>query len=476
VTILEALDDPQLFGPHFAGPTWDAWRVFLAALFGLPLPDEQLAVFQRHTGRQRRPEGPVREAWLIVGRRGGKSRIAALVGLYCACFKHHRLAPGEVGTVALIAADRAQARTLFRYVCGFLDTIELLGRMVRRRTQSEIELDNGVVIEVATASSRTTRGYSFVAVIGDETAFWRTEEGAANLDSEVLTAVRPGLATTDGLLLCISTPYARRGALWDAYRRHYGQDGDPVLVWQAPTRAMNATVSEGEVEAALEEDEAAGRAEWLAEFRRDVESYVSREAVEAVTVPDRRELPPVPGCTYHAFVDPSGGSADSFTLAIAHHEDGKAVLDALRERRPPFSPEDVVEEFAAVLKTYGVPIVVGDRYAGEWPPEQFRHHGIHYEVSELTKSDLYREALPLLNSRRVELLDDRRLVAQLLALERKTARGGRDSIDHGPGGHDDVANVACGALLLVAEAPSTGPPFLVGGRREFVTGRDDLPY
>src|SRR5207249_6013644 len=123
---------------------------------------------------------------------------------------------------------------------------------------------------------------------------------------------------------------------------------------------------------------------------------------------------PVPGLTYRAFVDPSGGSADSFTLAIAHHEDGKAVLDALRERRPPFSPEDVVAEFAAVLKTYGVTTVTGDRYAGEWPPEKFRHHGVAYEVSERAKSDLYREALPLLNSRRVELLDDRRLVAQLL--------------------------------------------------------------
>ena len=90
---------------------------------------------------------------------------------------------------------------------------------------------------------------------------------------------------------------------------------------------------------------------------------------------------------------------------------------------------------------------------GEWPAEQFRLHGIAYEPAGTPKSDLYRDFLPLLNSVRVELLDHPRLVAQLLGLERRTARGGRDSIDHAPGGHDDVINAAVGALL---GTPSAG--------------------
>jgi hypothetical protein len=107
----------------------------------------------------------------------------------------------------------------------------------------------------------------------------------------------------------------------------------------------------------------------------------------------------------------------------------------------------VVEEFAAVFKSYGVHRVVGDRYAGEFAREPFRAHGINYEVSEKSKSDIYRDTLPLLNSGRVELLDLPRLTSQLCVLERRTSRGGRDSIDHPPDGHDDVANSACGALL-----------------------------
>jgi len=97
--------------------------------------------------------------------------------------------------------------------------------------------------------------------------------------------------------------------------------------------------------------------------------------------------------------------------------------------------------------------VTGDRYAGEWPRERFREHGITYEVSERTKSDIYRDVLPVFNSGNVELLDLPRIAVQLCGLERRTARGGRDTIDHSPGSHDDVANAVAGALLLANVPP-----------------------
>jgi hypothetical protein len=171
---------------------------------------------------------------------------------------------------------------------------------------------------------------------------------------------------------------------------------------------------------------------------------------------------------YRAFVDVAGGSgADSMTLAVAHAEPrgdaSVAMLDLLREVRPPFSPEATVAEFAMVLRTYGVAEVVGDRYAGDWPREQFRRHGIEYVPSTRSKSDIYREVLPLINAGRVELLDHERLLQQLASLERRVARGGRDTVDHAPGSHDDVANAVCGALLLVAEGDGGEPFMLLGG-------------
>jgi hypothetical protein len=141
------------------------------------------------------------------------------------------------------------------------------------------------------------------------------------------------------------------------------------------------------------------------------------------------------------------------TLAIGHRQDEVVVLDALRERKPPFSPQSVVEEFAVVMESYHVSDVTGDRYAGEWPRERFREHGVTYEPAAKPKTDLYRDMLPAINSRQVELLDDSRLVAQICGLERRVARGGRDSIDHAPGGHDDVSNSVAG---LVAELATAG--------------------
>jgi hypothetical protein len=183
-------------------------------------------------------------------------------------------------------------------------------------------------------------------------------------------------------------------------------------------------------------------------FRCTEEAFIAREAVEACVSYDTYERAPALSMRYSAFADPSGGSADSFTLAIAHKEDDIVILDALRERRPPFSPEAVVADYAQLLQSYNINSITGDRYAGEWPREQFRKHGINYEPAAKPKSDLYRDLLPLINSRKIDLLDDTRLITQLVSLERRSARSGRDSIDHPPGAHDDISNALAGVASV----------------------------
>jgi hypothetical protein len=141
----------------------------------------------------------------------------------------------------------------------------------------------------------------------------------------------------------------------------------------------------------------------------------------------------------------------SLCIAIGHKEDDAVIIDAVRERKPPFAPAAVVEEFSELLKAYRIDKVTGDRFAGEWPRERFREHGIEYEPSAAPKNDLYRDLLPVLNSRKSDLLDNDRLVAQFVGLERRTARSGRDSIDHAPGAHDDLVNAIAGVCVLVTK-------------------------
>jgi hypothetical protein len=106
-----------------------------------------------------------------------------------------------------------------------------------------------------------------------------------------------------------------------------------------------------------------------------------------------------------------------------------------------------VAEFAPVLKSYGIAFVTGDRYAGRWPRDEFEKHGITYEPSDLDRSGLYREMLAAMNSGRVELPPDDVTARQFAGLERRTARSGKDTIDHAPGGSDDRANAVAGAVV-----------------------------
>jgi hypothetical protein len=450
--ILAAIANEWWWGEWFKHGDWSAWRAFLAALFGLPMSEQQLTTYRECTGRTAAPMAQAREAWAVCGRRAGKTRIMATVAAWLACFCDWRpwLSPGEKATVMIVAADRRQARTALRYLRSLITQHPLLKQLVVRETAEEIELSCGATIEVQTASFRS-RGYSVAAILADEVAFWRDDEGGANPAAEIFTALRPSMATLPrSLLMVATTPHARRGIVYSTWRRHWAQDGDPILVWKAPTRAMNATVPQSVVDEAIQLDPASAASEFGGEFRTDVETFITREVVDACTIPGRFELPRVAGIPYVCAVDPSGGSGDSFAAAVAHydHRTRRAVLDAVRERRSPLSPDDCAIEYAALAKSYGVHRVTGDNYAREWPRERFRVHGVHYDPAERTKNEAYLELLPLLNGGRVELLDHRRMLAQLCALERRTARGGRDTVDHPRGAHDDLINAAALALVL----------------------------
>ena len=259
-------------------------------------------------------------------------------------------------------------------------------------------------------------------------------------------ALRPALGTTRGMLICLSSPYAQKGELYKTFVRHFGRDDSRILVWKAPTRVMNPTFPQEDIDAAIEDDPQAAAAEYGAEFRTDVKALFD-PAIIAACVSSHHERPAQAGVVYRAFVDPAGGSGqDSMTWAIAHTEDGVEIVDLLREVRPPFNPDDVTKDCCADLKAYRLASVTGDRFAGEWPRERFRAHGIEYQLSALTKSEIYKALLPLVNGHRVELPINPRCQTQLQALERRTGRGGKDSIDHPPNGHDDLANAA-GALV-----------------------------
>lgn len=454
MTIIDALQDIRLFGglPAFKDlSSWSAWIVFLKAVYGLPMTSGEAAIFRHHTGRSfyDPPPGGWREIVLIVGRQAGKSLIASVV----TDFEAITAPKSNDGTdrYCLLAAQDARAalRTLFSYAKAPFEMLPILQAEIEATTTETIRLKSGVVIAAYPCRPAAVRGIRARVVVCDELAFFQSTEMIPT-DKEMLRALRPCLATTGGKLIVLSSPYGQTGALWELHRQHFGKDGAPVLVWQASAVEMNPLLPQDYLQRMEADDPEAYRAEVLGEFRSGIATFLDAEALAACVDTGVREREPRPGVQYRAFADPSGGRRDRFTVGIAHAENGQAVLDVARWWNAPFNPSAVIAEAAALIKTYRLNTITGDRFGAEFVTEGFRKHGVTYLPSEKDRSAIYLELLPMVNSGSVRLLDVPELSRELRGLERRRGTSGRDRVDHRPGSHDDVSNSCAGALALVS--------------------------
>jgi len=487
MNIIQAIEDANLFRPFLADASgsltsWSRWLVAMKVLYGMPIKSKSDRNLLREcTGRTRLPKDGFTTALFLTGRRSGKSRMAAVAGAFEAVLAGHetQLAKGERGVVLIASPTKSQSRIVRDYLRAIFN-VPLLQAEVINESKEGFELRNGTRIEILAGDWRSVRGFTLIAAILDETAFFGYDsESKVKSDTELIRAIRPSLATVGGKLIAISSPYATKGWCYSQYKRNFGNDKGPTLVWNCSSRAMNPTLPQSVVDDAMEDDPASARAEYLGEFRDDVATFLPRDVIEASVVKGRSELPLSYNTDYGAFVDISGGRNDDAALAIAHMEEGKVVLDLIRQWKPPFSPDAVVGEMVAVLGRYHIDRVTGDNYSAEFVKNSFESRGIRYgrdtsnpwshsptaKVAK-PKSQLYLELLPRLCSGEIELLDNDVLINQLAGLERRTRSGGRDVIDHGPNQHDDVANVCAGVCDVAIRKPIVlRPMFGIGSEK-----------
>jgi hypothetical protein len=454
VSISEALGSPHLLGAAL-GPdlsSWVTWIGVLKAAYGEPLDEAEAAAFTRVSGGRAPPTVRVRELVAVASRRCGKGRMMGALAAYEATLVPHRLAPGETGVVACVSPTREQSKIIQRYACGFLETSPLLRGEIKEVTQTEIRLHNGNVIVTLTSDYRTLRGRSLLLACIDEAAFLR-DEGSAAPDVEVARALLPGLSTTGGMLCIMSSPYRQAGILFQRHRDHFGRDDDRILVVAGASTVFNPTLDQGMIDAALAADPEAAQAEWLGSWRTDLQTFLPDALIDAAIDHGRPlELPPQDGIVYHCFVDMSSGAHDAAAIAIAHKDaSGRAVIDVVRGRPSPHDPRSAAAEFAALAGEYRCHTITGDAYAGGWVKGAFEAHGLQYRQSKLTRSELYLEGLPLFSRGQARIPSHDVALREMRLLQRRVAKSGKDSVDHGVGGHDDYANALFGALNLVAQ-------------------------
>jgi hypothetical protein len=333
-------------------------------------------------------------------------------------------------------------------------------------------LRNNVTIICCPCSSVSIRGKNVITAVCDEVCFWRSEETAAHSDVEVLAALRPSLITfPKSKLVKISTPHAKRGVVWDEFRRR----GElPYAVWQVSTTDMNPNVSREMLEHERERNLEQYKREYSAEFVENVVSWIDSEVLDPCIVPGRTELPRVNNGTYVAAVDPAFKQSD-FALAIAHRtNEGLMVLDRVDRwtgtTKAPLAFGRVCREVADILQRYQIDHLQGDQYGAAIIQQEFLKLGISYREITFgphTRPQIFNNLKHLLTQRTIELLDRHELLQQLRALEELRAHDG--SIDVRPGyGKDDLACV----LALCAFELSQNQPV----RGSMVMGRASRPW
>ncbi len=272
----EFLSDPEALGSFFAGESWRGWKILAKAIYGEKLSKEETEFFKSIAGDRDPPKRRVREVWLIVGRRGGKDSFASALAAYHGAGIDYSgiLRPGEKVSVQCLACDKRQARIILNYTKGYFYRKPLLNTLVANDVADELDLANGCEIRVYRNDISSIRGVAASLIVMDEAAFYQDADSGSSSAQEVYNAAIPSLATADGMLIGISTPYRKSGLLYEKYSKHFGKNDPAVLVIQAPSLALNPTLDRGFIEEQLEADPEATNSEWNAVFRSDIGSLV----------------------------------------------------------------------------------------------------------------------------------------------------------------------------------------------------------
>jgi hypothetical protein len=459
-SIIEFVSDSQLLGLSISL----AQRTLLKTIYGLPLGDDEHAIFRACTGRETYSTLPVSEVTVVAGARAGKdSRIAAPIVCYEALFGGHEyhLARGERGVIPLVAQDARAAKIAFGYIAQYLTGSRLLASLVDGDPlASEIVLRNGLSIVCFPCTLRSLRGFSIPVAIMDELAFYRLE-GQADSDVEIQASIRRGMISFPNTkLVKISTPYMKSGVLHDDFKRAWGVDDPDLLVWRASSLYMNPALRAERLERHRRLDPSRFAREYEAEFTDDLEAFIARSWIEACVVVGRHALAPqLDRFWYSAAIDASGGGGDAFTVSVVHLEgegpNSRIVQDYLKgfskPRNGTVDLEGVVAEIVTVLRGFDCVSVLADRYAANWVVQAFARHGIAVTPAP-DKSACYVELEPVIAQGRLALLDHPAQTRELSLLERRARPGGKPSIDHPRGGHDDHAASLALAVYAALQA------------------------
>jgi len=481
IDIITAIKHPKLIADDIS----PAQEVILRALYGLPLQEGRfetrffdsaacrfhweyetaLDMWKRCTGRASYEPFEYREAMLVCGRRSGKtSKVASNVVIYEANFRQHALGKGEEGDAFIISQSKKQAKKAFKYTLNRQEgspvlKANIIGEVRSGGTTPEYDLKNDITVGVWPCSFRSTRGPSGICAVCDEVAFWRDDDTGANPAAEVISALRPSMATfPHAKLIQITSPYAKAGMVWDVFRKR--DEHHEVLCWLQPSWELNPIIPTEFLKAEYRRDSDHFMREYGAEFYESASNFLPPEAVDACVAKNVISNLPVHGRFYSAALD-VGFTSDAFGFCLSHvTEQGKVVEDYIESwrgsRAKPVQFEPVLDAIAGVMRRYGCSTIGGDRVCSEPVKQYLAKKGIRFEQQTTlgTRAQtIYSGFRALVVGGRIELLDHPAGNLQLKRLELIVSSGGNQRVEASQG-HDDIAVVRALAAFRSVQAPS----------------------
>ena len=430
------------------------------------------------------------------GRRGGKTTLAAILGIWSAVRldwrairdKEGKILKYEDGSYEFFGlGDKAfgEVKVLSRSVEFSADILSeikkkfenspVLNRLIDTEAEQsktritlkiptlrDKKLDYCIIkITVDAATAKTARGGATIFGILDECAFMHQDPKYVDSLSKVLAALQPSLKQfgDEGMLILSSTPASKIGPFYERVAEPE-KLGKKHLMIQGESWVFNNILTLQQWEDAYREDPYEFPTEYQARFQDSRSQFFRAETVEACVDPGVIQVDPVfhGDIAYVAALD-AAFKGDRFAYSVCSvQRDGDNTkitqVDAQtwerKNRKDEVDLKEVGQYISNSVKKYQLDIVYADQYGFIPLREIFKdRHNITLEefaFSNSSKKLIYKNLQTLMDQQRVTILDDKELVQELVTLELEVTEGGQIKIMHAPGKHDDRAD----ALALSA--------------------------
>jgi phage terminase large subunit-like protein len=424
-----------------------------------PGQDELLKLAEEH-----------RFLFVAAGRRFGKSRFAAAVGLYSLLLSpdaDRLVAPGERRYAVVVAASREQASVVLNHALSLVKSSPVLRHELEEESEHELRFRGNRSLLALPSSSRSVRGLAASTVIFDELAHYPDEDVTGPRTAERLWgALTPSVSQfgPHGRVIAISTPAGSGGLFATLWHKARGGELPEACAYTAPTSA-NPLVDPAYLAA---QEAALGSADYDREFNAIFTAgglgFFDLERVQEC-VGEWREVLPSDGRDWRCAIDPAF-SRDPFALAIVGRQRGdrehlivgltqrwlapKSKRRIIRSRADETSYiEQVIAEVAAICARYGVTRVVSDQHLPGTVTSELEKYGLRVKIvawTDESKTAGMRSLRALVNTNRISLPDDPVLLGELARVRTKP---GRDKIETPRTGdsHSDVALAVAAAVL-----------------------------